>query len=135
MTKHATTEVDRDRRGRLRLGAIEHGSRIVVGSTLAGTVLPVRGELGELQGFTTTLVTEPVHRYVSAWWPPGHMLGYEHGFSHQVVHFVTAIAHGAELDPTFADGLAVQRVLAAVEESSALDSVWVAVEAAVPAHA
>ena len=88
----------------------------------------------ELQGFTTILVTEPEHPYVSAWWPPGHMLGYEHGFSHQVVDFVTAIAHGTELDPSFADGLAVQRVLAAVEESAAKDSAWVAVEAAVPAN-
>lgn len=88
----------------------------------------------ELQGFTTILVTEPEHPYVSAWWPPGHMLGYEHGFSHQVVDFVTAIAHGTALDPTFADGLAVQRVLAAVEESSVRDSAWVAVEAAAPAR-
>ncbi len=93
-----------------------------------------RNAPGELQGFTTILVTEPEHPYVSAWWPPGHMLGYEHGFSHQVVDFVTAIAHGTELDPTFDDGLAVQRVLAAVEASSANDSAWVAVEAAVPAH-
>ena len=36
-------------------------------------------------------VTEPVHPYVAAWWPPGHLLGYEHGFTHQVVDLLTAI--------------------------------------------
>jgi predicted dehydrogenase len=62
------------------------------------------------------------------------MLGYKHGFSHQVVDFVTAIAHGTPLDPSFADGLVVQRVLAAVEQSSAHDSVWNAVDVAASAR-
>ena len=53
-----------------------------------------------------------------AWWPPGHLLGYEHGFTHQVVDLVTAIARGVDPTPSFADGLQVQRVLAAVETSS-----------------
>jgi predicted dehydrogenase len=70
-------------------------------------------------GFHRIMVTEPQHPYVGAWWPPGHGLGYEHGFSHQVVDFVTAIANGADPAPSFADGLQVQRVLAAVESSSA----------------
>jgi predicted dehydrogenase len=46
------------------------------------------------------------------------LLGYEHGFTHQVVDLVTAIAEGADPAPSFADGLQVQRVLAAVETSS-----------------
>ena len=46
------------------------------------------------QGFRRILVTEPEHPYVSAWWPPGHGLGYEHGFTHQVVDLVTALAEG-----------------------------------------
>ena len=70
-------------------------------------------------GFRRILATEPVHPYVAAWWPPGHLLGYEHGFTHQVVDLVTAIAEGADPEPSFADGLRVQRVLAAVEASSA----------------
>ncbi|MEZ3161600.1 Gfo/Idh/MocA family oxidoreductase [Microbacterium sp. BWT-B31] len=78
----------------------------------------------ELQGFTRILVTEPQHPYVSAWWPAGHMLGYEHGFSHQVVDFVTAIHDGTQPEPSFADGLRVQRVLEAVERSSDAVSVW-----------
>ena len=85
------------------------------------------------QGFTRILVTEPQHPYVSAWWPAGHMLGYEHGFSHQVVDLVTAIAEGADPHPSFAEGLSVQRVLAAVEESSANESSWVRVGARVSA--
>jgi len=70
-------------------------------------------------GFRRILVTEATHPYVAAWWPPGHGLGYEHGFTHQVVDLVTDIAKGADPAPSFADGLAVQRVLAAVEASAA----------------
>jgi predicted dehydrogenase len=75
-------------------------------------------------GFKRVLVTEPAHPYVSAWWPPGHLLGYEHGFTHQAVDLLTAIAEGRDPEPSFADGLAIQRVLAAVEQSAAKDSVW-----------
>ena len=66
-------------------------------------------------GFRRILVTEPEHPYVDAWWPAGHVLGYEHGFTHQAVDLVDAIARGADPAPSFADGLHVQRVLAAVE--------------------
>ncbi len=62
------------------------------------------------------------HPYVGAWWPPGHLLGYEHGFTHQVVDLVRDIAAGIDPSPSFADGLQVQRVLAAVETSSETDS-------------
>jgi predicted dehydrogenase len=71
-----------------------------------------------IAGFRRILATEPDHPYVGAWWPPGHLLGYEHGFTHQVVDLVTAIAEGTDPAPSFADGLQVQRVLAAVETSS-----------------
>jgi predicted dehydrogenase len=72
-------------------------------------------------GFRRILVTEPQHPYVGSWWPPGHLLGYEHGFTHQVVDLVTAIAEGSDPQPSFADGLQVQRVLAAIESSSVKD--------------
>jgi predicted dehydrogenase len=72
----------------------------------------------ETAGFRRILVTAPTHPYVAAWWPPGHGLGYEHAFTHQVVDLVTAIAEGKDPSPTFADGLQVQHVLAAVETSS-----------------
>ncbi|WP_406023098.1 Gfo/Idh/MocA family oxidoreductase [Nocardioides sp. NBC_00850] len=69
-------------------------------------------------GFRRIVVTEPEHPWVAGWWPPGHGLGYEHGFTHQVVDLVRALGEGTEPTPTFADGLQVQRVLAAVETSS-----------------
>lgn len=76
-------------------------------------------------GFRRILVTETSHPYIAAWWPPGHGLGYEHGFTHQVVDLVTALAAGEQPEPSFADGLAVQRVLDAVASSAAAGSTWV----------
>jgi predicted dehydrogenase len=70
-------------------------------------------------GFRRIMVTEPAHPYVGAWWPAGHGLGYEHAFTHQAVDFVRAVAAGTDPAPSFADGLQVQRVLAAVEGSAA----------------
>jgi len=85
-----------------------------------------------LAGFRRILVTEPQHPWMSAWWPPGHGLGYEHGFVHQAVDLVRAIASGTAPSPTFADGLQVQQVLNAVEGSAQADSRWVAVETDTP---
>jgi predicted dehydrogenase len=75
-------------------------------------------------GFRRILVTEPAHPYVDAWWPPGHGLGYEHTFTHEVADLVTAIAKEAQPSPSFADGLQVQRVLQAVLDSAAADAAW-----------
>jgi predicted dehydrogenase len=75
-------------------------------------------EPSETAGFRRIIVTEPTHPYTGHWWPPGHGLGYEHGFTHQVVDLVTAISRGEQPLPSFADGLQVQRVLAAVERSA-----------------
>jgi predicted dehydrogenase len=80
-----------------------------------------------VQGFTTILVTEPDHPYVSGWWPPGHLLGYEHSFTHEVHDLVGDIAAGRSPVPSFADGLQVQLVLDAVERSAAEASGWVTV--------
>src|SRR6478735_1510256 len=79
-------------------------------------------------GFTRRLVTEADQPYVGAWWPPGHVLGWDHTFTSQAADFLTAIASGAEPSPSFADGLAVQRVLAAIEESGARSSQCVELE-------
>jgi len=78
------------------------------------------------QGFRRILVTEPEHPYMAAWWPTGHLIGYEHTFSHQVKDFVDAIVAGTDPSPSFADGLHVQRVLDAVERSAATGSTWTA---------
>ena len=84
-------------------------------------------EPGRLQGFRRIYVTEPDHPYVGAWWPPGHGLGYEHGFTHQVVDLVRALAAGEQPRPSFADALGVQRVLDAVERSAGAEAAWTAV--------
>ncbi|MEU5657067.1 Gfo/Idh/MocA family oxidoreductase [Streptomyces sp. NPDC047737] len=75
-------------------------------------------------GFRRILVTEPEHPYLEAWWPPGHGLGYEHTFVHQARDVVRTITEGRAAVPSFADGLQVQRVLAAVEESAAKNSTY-----------
>jgi predicted dehydrogenase len=80
------------------------------------------------RGFRRILVTEPDHPYMSAWWPPGHILGYEHTFTHELRDFLTAIAAGEDPTPSFTDALQVQLVLDAVERSARLDSSWIKVE-------
>ena len=76
-------------------------------------------------GFRRIVVTEPEHPYTGHWWPAGHGLGYEHAFTHQVVDLVGDLAAGRQPMPSFDDGLAVQRVLDAVERSSVAGSGWV----------
>jgi predicted dehydrogenase len=75
-------------------------------------------------GFRRILVTEGSHPYLSGWWPPGHTLGWEHTFTHQARDLLTAIANGDQPSPSFGDGLAVQRVLHAVQASSAKGNSW-----------
>jgi predicted dehydrogenase len=70
------------------------------------------------QGFRTVLVTEVEHPYLSAWWPPGHVIGYEHTFTHAVADFVAAVATGAPIRPDFADGVATIRVLEAAKRAA-----------------
>ena len=69
-------------------------------------------------GFRRISVTQAEHPYVAAWWPPGHILGYEHTFTHEVYDFLMGIKSGKAALPSFADGLNVQNVLKAVEASS-----------------
>lgn len=78
------------------------------------TTVPVRE-----QGFRRILVNEPEHPYLGAWWPQGHIIGWEHTFTHQIRDFLTAIAAGEAPSPSFEEGLNVQHILAAVEESAA----------------
>ncbi|GHG11638.1 Gfo/Idh/MocA family protein [Streptomyces hydrogenans] len=86
------------------------------------------GEPAATAGFRRILVTEADHPYLEAWWPPGHTLGYEHTFTHQARDLVVAIGTGTDPSPSFADGLRVQRVLAAVEESARKNAVYTPVQ-------
>jgi predicted dehydrogenase len=74
------------------------------------------------QGFRRIVVTEPEHPYLDAWWPQGHIIGWEHTFTHEVRDLLLAIDGGTPPSPSFEDGLEVQRILAAVEESAAARS-------------
>lgn len=73
-----------------------------------------------LQGFRDILVTEPggKHPFVGNWWPPGHIIGYEHTFVHTIADFVNAVVDGKSVQPTFEDGLKNEAVLEAVEASA-----------------
>ncbi|GGM79750.1 oxidoreductase [Dactylosporangium sucinum] len=79
------------------------------------------------QGFSRILVTEGEHPYVAAWWPPGHILGYEHSFTHEMRDFIEAVATGTDPTPSFEDALQVQLVLDAVERSGSADAAWISV--------
>ena len=70
------------------------------------------------RGFRDIIVTESEHPYVGHWWPPGHLIGYEHSFVHTIADFVRAVAGQKNVAPNFADGLANQQVLAAIAESA-----------------
>jgi predicted dehydrogenase len=74
------------------------------------------------QGFRRILVNEPEHPYLEAWWPQGHVIGWEHTFTHEIRDFLRAVGSGTQPSPSFEDGLTVQRILAAVEESAAAKS-------------
>ncbi|HZF58044.1 MAG TPA: gfo/Idh/MocA family oxidoreductase, partial [Rubrobacter sp.] len=63
------------------------------------------------------LVIEPEHPYMARWWPPGHIIGYEHTFVHTVKDLLDGIKTGENPGPTFEDGLRVQAVIDAVERS------------------
>ena len=70
------------------------------------------------RGFRKVLVTEQTHPYLASWWPPGHVLGWEHTFTHMVYDLCEAIADRRVPSPNFEDGVRNQRVLDAVERAA-----------------
>ena len=68
-------------------------------------------------GFKTISCTQGCHPYFGAWWPPGHVIGYEHTFVHQVYDFVNAVATGSPASPDFLDGAKCVAVLETVAKS------------------
>jgi predicted dehydrogenase len=71
-----------------------------------------------LQGYRTINCTENEHPYASAYWPVGHLIGYEHTFTNLLSEFINGIASGINPEPNFEDGLRTQEVLEAVELSA-----------------
>lgn len=68
-------------------------------------------------GFERILVTGDDHPYMDAWWSDGHIIGWEHTFVHENYEFLSAIAESESYDPDFEAGLAVQRLVDAVERN------------------
>ena len=72
-------------------------------------------------GFRTVLVTDPEHPFMRQWWPPGHVLGWEHTFVHELGHLLTAIRDDGDVAPygaTLADGYRAAEVCDAIVRSA-----------------
>jgi len=78
----------------------------------------------EVRGFRNVLVTDRVHKYANAWWPAGHIIGWEHTFTHGIYDLLNGIGSGTTPAATFTDGLRAQAIVEAVERSSGSGS-WV----------
>ena len=85
-----------------------------------------RRDAASEQGFRRILVTESTHPFIGSWWPPGHIIGWEHTFIHEIGDLLTRISEGKNVKPDFEDGLRCQEVLDAIE-SSARKKKWVEV--------
>lgn len=75
----------------------------------------------DAQGFRTVLVTEPTHPYVGAWWPQGHIIGWEHSFVHEIKHFFDCVTTGRSVGPEgadFEDGYRASVVADAIVQSA-----------------
>jgi predicted dehydrogenase len=79
------------------------------------------------QGFTKINATHDSHPYGGGPWPQGHGIGYADTFVIEIANFLRAVALGQRYHPDFADGVACQRVLDAVERS-AKERRWVQVK-------
>lgn len=77
-----------------------------------------RSDPDHAQGFRTIQVTEGCHPYIANWWPPGHIIGYEHAFVHAVADFIESIDGSGQMEPDFGDGLECIRVLEAALQSA-----------------
>jgi predicted dehydrogenase len=80
------------------------------------------------RGFRRIIVTESDHPFIKAWWPPGHIIGYEHTFTHTVYDLLEAMADNRVPEPNFLDGVRTQRVIEGIERS-AKSRRWVSTKA------
>jgi predicted dehydrogenase len=75
----------------------------------------------ETAGFHNVLVTEDYHPWLENWWPPGHIIGWEHTFVHEIAHLLDCIVNDKEVGPqgaTFVDGYKADVVAGAIIESA-----------------
>lgn len=73
------------------------------------------GDEAGLQGFRLIQASEGIHPYMSAWWPTGHVIGYEHTFVHEMFEFFECVVNNTPASPDFADGVKCSQVIEAVE--------------------
>jgi predicted dehydrogenase len=104
---HLTLEVDGER-----------GSLAFDLERLNELVVDIPSDDEATSGPKRILVTEPSHPYLRAWWPPGHVLGWDHTFANQAHDFLCAILQGETVRPTFDDGAYVDAVIDAVQSST-----------------
>ena len=76
------------------------------------------------QGFRNIVVTESAHPFLKSWWPPGHIIGWEHTFLNEISEFLKAVVEDKPISPSFEDGVYNNKVLDAVLES-AEKGIWV----------
>lgn len=126
-------EVSRFANGRLNYNSFEingsKGSIVFNMERLNELSVYLDDEPPEARGFRSVLVTDSHHKYVGNWWPSGHIIGWEHTFTHGVYDLLNGIAAGVSPDATFEDGLRCQAVLDAVERSSNAGD-WIELEPA-----
>ena len=72
----------------------------------------------DLKGFRTISATMPGHPFMEGYWPPGHVIGYEHTFINAARDLANAYAEGKQVKPDFEEGLRNQIVLEAMSESA-----------------
>src|SRR5208282_1270293 len=84
-------------------------------------------EPANLRGGRRVSDTALDNHYGKNFWKPGHVLGYEHPFIATLGDFLNSIGRQESFHANFEDALAVQRILHAVERSSASRS-WVSAD-------
>ncbi len=82
---------------------------------------------GDNRGYETVLVTDESDPYVGNWWPPGHVLGWEHTFVHENYEFLSAVDSGTVFSPSFEDAYEVQQILDAIERADVRGE-WIALD-------
>ena len=81
-----------------------------------------RADGDRARGFKTVLVSEADSPFWSWWWPPGHIIGWEHTFVHEIHHLLTrdrrATATSRPYGATFEDGYRAAEVCDAIVRSA-----------------
>lgn len=112
----ATARFDNGAIGTLEASRVAHGHVNDLSIEVNGTAGSARFSLERLnelevdlpvsegqRGFRRLLVTDRTDPFMGAWWPPGHVLGWEHTFVHELHHFLSCVEAGQSVRPYGAD--------------------------------